>query len=155
MRGFLDWESRAVALQRARWRLLAVTAVATLAMTWLFAAALVPEDRGRAIFQVLTFGSVLLPMIVGHGMIAGDLRSGVALLWLQKPVHPIPFFMRRALDVTLLGVTLVLALWGAGASFTALSCSNGSAQLSRPACRGDRRASAPRPRRSIAKAQAN
>ena len=43
----------------------------------------------------------------------------------------------------------------APASSTALSCWKGSARPSRLACRGERRASAPRPRRSIANAQAN
>ena len=121
MTDLLGAEARAVALLRGRWRLLAVTAVGALSTAAVFGAALPPEDRPRAIFEVLVFGAMLLPMIAGHGMISGDLRSGVALLWLQKPVSPVLFFLRRALEVTAVGVTLVLALWGTGALIAGIS----------------------------------
>jgi hypothetical protein len=114
-------EARAVALLRARWRLLAVTAGASLCTAAVFAVALEREDRLDAIAEALAVAELLLPLIVAHGMISGDFRSGVALLWLQKPISPLLFYVRRALEVTLLGVALMLALWGVGTSIAAAS----------------------------------
>jgi hypothetical protein len=50
---------------------------------------------------------LLLPLVLGSGLVSEDLRSGVALLWLQKPAKALGFYSRRWIEVTVL--TLVLA----------------------------------------------
>lgn len=113
------FERRAIALLRARRNLVVVTVAASLVTAAVFALALATEDRVAAISQVLLFAAVLLPLIVGHGMISGDLRTGVAMLWLQKPLHPVAYFASRAIEVTALSTLLILALWGVGSAITA------------------------------------
>jgi hypothetical protein len=90
-------------------------------MAEVFGLALHPDDRREAMYEVIAYGALLMPLILGHGMISGDLRSGAAMLWLQKPVHPVLYFQARVLEVTGLALLLVLAVLGAGASITAWS----------------------------------
>jgi hypothetical protein len=121
-------EQRAIALLRSRAILVGVTAAASLAMAAAFGFALHPDDRREAMYQVLGYGAFLMPLLVGHGMISGDLRSGVAMLWLQKPVRPVLFFQVRALEVSALSLALVAAVLGGGASIVALAAGLGAAR---------------------------
>ena len=115
----LGVEDRAIALLRARRNLTVVTIVASLAVMGVFAFTTPTDDRGESMAQVLLVAALLLPLLIGHGMISGDLRTGVAMLWLQKPVHPVAYFARRAVEVTALSVLVILALWGAGTTMVA------------------------------------
>jgi hypothetical protein len=68
---------------------------------------------------VIAFAAALVPLILGHGIVSDDLRTGVAMLWLQKPVRPVRFFALRACEVTALAVAVALAFWGTGAGLIA------------------------------------
>jgi hypothetical protein len=48
-------------------------------------------------------------------MISDDLRSGVATLWLQKPVRPVVFYAMRGIEVSFVALLLVAVLCGAAA----------------------------------------
>jgi hypothetical protein len=115
----LQVEVRALALLRSRVKLLGLAALACLGTASVLACVLEGDERQESVLEVLAFGGILLPLIAGHGMISGDLRSGVAMLWLQKPVSPVLHFVRRALEVTALGAVLVMAFWGVGSAITA------------------------------------
>jgi hypothetical protein len=111
------WEIRAFALLRARVWVVGSVWLATLVITGTLAWG-APEVHEAA--EVLHMAAVLLPTLVCHGVVAGDLRSGVALLWLQKPVDPVRFYARRGLDVCALALVLQLALCGGAASLATL-----------------------------------
>ena len=112
-------ERRWIALIRSRLMLLAVPAGGCLAIAVLFALLLDGNQRGPAIMQMVAFACALVTLILAHGMISADIRSGVAMVWLQKPVRPVPFFAIRAAEVTALATALVLSLWGVGAALVA------------------------------------
>ena len=63
------------------------------------------------IFLLLCFA---LPLIFVSGVVAGDFRSGMARLWLQKPIEPVRFYLSRFLEGLL--VSLVFALLALGAT---------------------------------------
>jgi hypothetical protein len=118
-------EIRAVALLRSRRTVLGVSTLAGLSVAALFALLLDPAERARAVTEILFYTAAVVPLIVCHGMVAADLRSGVAMLWLQKPVHPLRFFLARALEVAVVALLLVFAIWGVGATLAGLA--NGAA----------------------------
>jgi hypothetical protein len=109
----LGVEIRAIALLRSRRNLVVVAGVAPVVVSIVFAVTLASNELLAATARVLGLGTVLLPLIVGHGMISGELRSGVAMLWLQKPVQPLAYFARRAFEIATLSVLLILSSWGA------------------------------------------
>jgi hypothetical protein len=108
-------ERRWISLLRSRRTLLGVVVLGGLAVSGILGVAVPPGLRAESVFQVTAYAAVLVPLILGQGMISADLRSGVSLLWLQKPVDPVLFYFRRACEVTALSVALALAVWGAGA----------------------------------------
>ena len=112
------WAYRLTALLRAKAVLLGASAVGTLA-TVAYLSHWRPESP-RSVLTVLGFASFLVGSLVPHGTVAHELRSGVALLWLQKPVAPLGFYGRRGLEVVSLSVLLMLALVGASALLAAL-----------------------------------
>jgi hypothetical protein len=114
-------ERRWFALIRSRLTLLGVAGLGSLAAAFVFALALPEDQRLEAIGQVVMFGCALVVPILAHGMISADLRSGVAMLWLQKPVRPLGFYASRGAEVTALAVVTVLALWGTGSALIAAS----------------------------------
>jgi hypothetical protein len=114
-------ERRWIALIRSRLVLLGVAGLGSLATEVVFGVALPADQRARAIGQIVMFGCALLVPILAHGMISADLRSGVAMLWLQKPVRPVAFYAQRGAEVTALAVALVLVLWGTGTALIAAS----------------------------------
>ena len=65
----------------------------------------------RDMFFLLCFA---LPLILVSGVVSGDFRSGMARLWLQKPIDPVRFHLSRFLEGLL--VSLVLALFALGAT---------------------------------------
>jgi hypothetical protein len=85
-------------------------------------------DEEAAVPGVLAVVAALVPAIVAHGAVSTDLRSGVALLWLQKPVSPLRFYAIRALDVIGMSILMILALSGGSALLTALFASPEAAQ---------------------------
>jgi hypothetical protein len=111
------FEVRAAALLRRRLSALAVLAALSLAVA--AAVLLLSGDEGRAATPLL-FAAFLPPLVLAHGMVSGDLRSGVALLWLQKPVGPVRFYLGRWLDVTATVALVSLALIGVGAALAGL-----------------------------------
>jgi hypothetical protein len=115
----LAWEARATALFRRHAVLLGGVVLGTLVII-----AVVARSRGAerpaAIPGVLGLVAVLAPAILAHGAVSTDLRSGVALLWLQKPVDPIRFYLLRGLEVLGLSVVIVLTVSGAGALLATL-----------------------------------
>ena len=71
---------------------------------------LLAESLGD-IFLLLCFA---LPLIFESGVVSGDFRSGMARLWLQKPIGPVRFYLSRFLEGLL--VSLVVALLALGAT---------------------------------------
>jgi hypothetical protein len=122
------WEIRAVALLRARVFVVGTLCSATLLIAGALAWSL-GDGQASEVPEVLLISAVLLPTVVCHGVVSGDLRSGVALLWLQKPVEPVRFYMRRGLDVCVLSLVLQLALCGAGALVATLGSGAGGGRL--------------------------
>jgi hypothetical protein len=107
------WEARAAALLGRHVSLLggvmigAIAIVAVLARTH--------ADRPAAIPSFLLAAGILASVILAHGAVSSDLRSGVALLWLQKPVNPVRFYLRRGLDLLGLSIVVTSALCGSAA----------------------------------------
>src|SRR5690606_20026721 len=62
---------------------------------------------------------ILAPLLLVHGIVAGELRSGVALLWLQKPVSPVRLYLGRAADAVGLAALLLAAFGGLLAALAA------------------------------------
>jgi hypothetical protein len=61
--------------------------------------------------QGITAAAVfLLPLMLGSGLVSSDVRSGVAVLWLQKPGGAIDVYFRRWLEVTALTMVLLVVL---------------------------------------------
>ena len=106
----LPIEQRWIALLRARGTLLGAVVLGGLGLSSLTASGVGTEPQPDSVFQVILYAAVLPSLILGQGMISGDLRSGVALLWLQKPVGPVRFFLRRGCEVTALSVAVALAV---------------------------------------------
>jgi hypothetical protein len=74
--------------------------------TWLWGA-----ERGREVAGVtLGFTSVVLVLIGAYESFGGEVRSGRALLWLQKPVSPVRHFLLRWSTSTALSLLLVTGL---------------------------------------------
>jgi hypothetical protein len=69
---------------------------------------------------VLVGAGLLFAPVVAHGAVSNDFRSGVALLWLQKPVSAVHFYLRRGLDAVSLAVLLAFVLQGSAALLVAL-----------------------------------
>lgn len=65
----------------------------------------------RDIFAILCLA---LPLVFASGVVSGDFRSGMARLWLQKPIGPVRFYLSRFLERLL--VSLVFALLALGAT---------------------------------------
>jgi hypothetical protein len=115
----LGWLTRAGALLRARALVLASLCLATTAIAAGLGFSL-GAGQPSDIPELLVVAAVLLPAVVCQGAVSNDLRSGVALLWLQKPVDPLRFYLGRGLDVCALSLSLTLALGGAAALLGAL-----------------------------------
>ena len=64
----------------------------------------------RDIFALLCLA---LPLIFVSGVVSGDFRSGMARLWLQKPVEPVRFYLARFLEGFLVSLTFALLALGA------------------------------------------
>ncbi len=64
----------------------------------------------NVIFGILCFA---IPAICVADVVAGDLRSGIARLWLQKPIDPVVFYLRRFLEALSLAFALTLLALGA------------------------------------------
>lgn len=109
-------ELRWVALLRARLSVVGITGVGCLALAGSLGARLEGEARTDAAIQLLSYASLLLTLLVSHGMVAGELRSGVALLWLQKPVRPVAFYACRGAEVSILAMLVVACVSGAAAA---------------------------------------
>jgi hypothetical protein len=114
MTGLAAWEARATALLGRQ-----PVLVGGLVLGTLVTSAVVARTRAAAqplaIPAILYVLAVLLPAVLAHGAVSADLRSGVALLWLQKPVDPLRFYLGRGLDVIVSSVLLLVALSGAAA----------------------------------------
>jgi hypothetical protein len=121
MTGPTGVETRAAALLRSRAAPIAITAGGGLLLTALLTLVLEPDRAAGPVGMVTASLTLLVPMIVAHGMISGDLRSGSALLWLQKPVHPVGFYLVRGVEVTALAILLLLVLSGGCALIVSLA----------------------------------
>ena len=104
---------RAVLLVRSRTKAVAI-ALPAIAITQ--SSALMVGDPAAIADGVQTAYSFLclaLPLIFVSGVVSADFRSGVARLWLQKPIDPVAFYLARFGEA--ITVALVLALLGLGA----------------------------------------
>jgi len=119
---------RVLALLRARRAILAVACVGQLAAVVALALGLGPgaADGAR---QTLAVAALIVPLLLTHGVVSAELRSGVAMLWLQKPVQPVRLYLVRWVEVALLALLVVLVLAGATALLMAALSTPGSARL--------------------------
>lgn len=119
MAGRAAWETRVAALLEARSLLLAAVSLGAVVFVGI-ASRTGNDDAAEAVATVLVGAGLLLAPVVTHGAVSSDLRSGVALLWLQKPVNAVRFYLTRGLDVVSLAVLLSVVLQGGAALLAAL-----------------------------------
>lgn len=108
----------AEALVRPRAWVLGVLVVGSLTATGLLAFG--PGDPAPAAdgaIAVLLLEGVGLALLLTEGLVAADVRRGWAVLWLQKPVHPVGFYAARFLRAVSMLVILMLATAGVSALF--------------------------------------
>ena len=110
-------EARARARLRARTGVLGAAAAAHTVAVVAFAATLGAE-AGSAVTDLVLVGGVALALVLTSGVVSGELRSGVALLWLQKPVSPLRFYLARWSEAAALVLLCGLAVSGWSALVT-------------------------------------
>lgn len=94
--------------------------VAALGAALLLAAALaaIDPDSETSLYilaYTLGAGAPLTGIIFMEGVVSRDLETGVALLWLQKPVRPWVYYLERFIE-SLLGALLVVLAFSAAAA---------------------------------------
>ena len=109
IRGTTCAELRALALLRSRLVPLAAAALGEVLTAAALALALGPES-GEAAGDLLLASALVVTLVLLHGVVVADVRSGVVLLWLQKPVSPVRYYLSRAAEVTACALVLVVAL---------------------------------------------
>ncbi|HSR40584.1 MAG TPA: hypothetical protein VLL48_00390 [Longimicrobiales bacterium] len=80
---------------------------------------------------VLLLGAVGLGIFLPGGVVSRDVRSGDALLWLQKPVSPTLFYLARFGESLWAHVLLVTSATGLAALLTAVGSPNGGLEVLR------------------------
>lgn len=73
-----------------------------------------PTLLAESFRDIFLFLCLALPLVFASGVVSGDFRSGMARLWLQKPIEPVRFYLSRFLEGLL--VSLVFALLALGAT---------------------------------------
>ena len=73
-----------------------------------------PTLLAESIHDIFLYLCLGLPLVFPSGVVSGDFRSGVARLWLQKPIDPVRFYLSRFSEGFL--VSLVCALIALGAT---------------------------------------
>jgi len=69
-----------------------------------------PTDAVEMVAVCLLLGAGLFSLLLTRGVASKDLSSGVALLWLQKPLSPVWLYFQRFLSAALGGAVLTLIL---------------------------------------------
>jgi hypothetical protein len=118
---------RGEALVRVRGGLLAALATGAVALTAWGAA----REGGLAAASEAALGivvpmAVVLGAVATGGVVSPELRTGAAMLWVQKQGGGLPTYLLRLAERVILGWILVLALVGAQAGAIALMAGGGS-----------------------------
>ena len=111
---YMPWSRRVILLVRSRVKALTLT---VLAIGIFHLANLVsgePTLLAESFRDIFLFLCLALPLVFASGVVSGDYRSGMARLWLQKPIDPVRFYLSRFSERFL--VSLVCALLALGAT---------------------------------------
>lgn len=111
---YMPLSRRVILLVRSRVKALTLT---VLAIGIIHLANLVsgePTLLAESFRDIFLFLCLALPLVFASGVVSGDFRSGMARLWLQKPIEPVRFYLSRFLEGLL--VSLVFALLALGAT---------------------------------------
>ena len=73
-----------------------------------------PEAIAQSLVTTYAVLSLALPVIFVSGVVSGDFRSGIFQIWLQKPIDPLAFYLRRFWEE--FSIALVLTLLALGAT---------------------------------------
>ena len=111
---FMPLSRRVILLVRSRVKALSLTvlAVGIIELSGLISGE--PTLLAESFRDIFLFLCLALPLIFASGVVSGDIRSGMARLWLQKPIEPARFYLSRFLEGLL--VSLVFALLALGAT---------------------------------------
>ena len=111
---YMPLSRRVILLVRSRVKALTLT---ILAIGVIHLASLVsgePSRLAESLRDIFLFLCLALPLVFASGAVSGDFRSGMARLWLQKPIEPVGFYLSRFLEGLL--VSLVFAVLALGAT---------------------------------------
>ena len=110
---YTSFARRTVLLSRSRLRALVLTVLALQITEF---RSLTSGDASVVLASWIDNYSLLciaFPFIFVAGVVSGDLRTGVARLWLQKPVDPVAFYLCRFVERFLVSLAAALLALGA------------------------------------------
>lgn len=85
-----------------------VTLVIVLPLVLRLFAGRVPSDQELS--STVGFAAIAYAVVLAAGVVSRDLGSGPAQLWLQRPGHPVTFYLRRFAEAAVMAAALTCAL---------------------------------------------
>ena len=111
---YMPLSRRVILLVRSRARALTLTVLAIGIIELRNLIGGEPTLLAASLGDIFAILCLALPLVFASGVVSGDFRSGMARLWLQKPIDPVRFYLSRFLEGLL--VSLVFALLALGAT---------------------------------------